>query len=318
MIPDVSGNPRTACELWRHPLDDAELAAHWQAIEDAVGFHRLVHFSCLKRQRGSRLNVLGERLKAKAGEQSPCPPSLQRCDAGSWFAMVASSEVPIAVQVLSLAEAFANDCKKGEWGAIRPLLSIIPSEDGQLLRPNQVVFAPVGVDVPNREPVASGLCDDLDAKRILRDVMKVKALDDALWESVLRESLPAQPGHSWEVPNSEKWRSFWATLRISPEKVRQSFLMGNRYRIRVHRRDGSWVLPPEVLRPGGLIGRDDTSQNQNVLVDDVVHAEDAASLTAAWRARLSRRHHGEATRPCIPYRAKRVDRKLPTPLQERA
>ncbi len=241
VIPDVSGNLRTARELWRHPLDDAELAAQWQAIEDPVGLCRLVHFSCLKKQRGNRLNVLADRLKAKAEEQSPCP-GLQRYDAASWFSAVASTEVPIAVNLLKLVEAFRNGCKQGEWSAIRPALAIIPSEVGQLLRPDQAVFAPVGVDVPNRRPVASGLCDDADAKRILSDVMKVRALDDALWESVLHEALPPHPRSSWEVPSDEKWQSFWAALGAAPQTVRQSFITRNRDRIRVHRRDGRWVF----------------------------------------------------------------------------
>ena len=144
---------------------------------------------------------------------------------------------------------------------------------------DKVVFAPVGVNVPDRASVAPALCDDSEAKRILLDVMGVKAIDDGVWESVLRESLTTVSNDPFEAHYSG-WRAFWTKLRAAPESVRQRFVAYNRSRIRVRRRDGHWVLADAVLLPGELISSDDTSSNQNVLIDSAMHGNDGALLTA--------------------------------------
>lgn len=140
----------------------------------------------------------------------------------------------------------------------------------------QVVFAPAGVSVPNRSIVAFSLCNDAESKRILEDVLKVKPLDDSVWESVLRESLtiPSYPKEAFDAG----WKAFWEKLRAAPETVRQNFLTQNRLTIRIRRHDAVWTFFDEVLSPGALIKSDDTSSNQNVLVDSVFHKNDGASM----------------------------------------
>ncbi len=279
VIPDATGVLRLGRELWRHPRDNADLARYWQqALACGDELAQMVHPSCLERQRSSRLNALAERLKPQGTEQPSCP-NLRRREATSWFAAVASVELEKAVQVLKLTEAYERDCRLGEWSPVRPLLVIIPSDDGQLLIANQAVFAPEGIHVPDgRHPVARPLCEVAEAKRILAEVMKVKPLDDSVWLEVLRGSLPNHTAR--ESPLDERWRSFWQCLRSAPETARRQFVAQNSCGIRVRRRDGEWVLRDEVLLPGALVGPDDASANQNVLVDFSTHDEDGVSLAA--------------------------------------
>ncbi len=273
VIPDATGTLRTARELWRHPRDTAELARQWQVLAGPDELARTVHHSCLERQRGSRLNALAERLKPQGTEQPSCP-NLRRREASSWFAAVASAVVEKTIQVLKLAEAYANECKQYEWNTARETLAIIPSDGGQFLTANKVVFAPEGTPVPDgRHPVARSLCEVAEAKRILTDVMKVKSLDDSVWESVLRESLNGIPDYPAEARDAG-WKTFWARLRAAPPAVRQQFTKQNSDQIRVRRRDGEWVSADEVLLPGELVSPDDTSSNQSVLVDSGTHDED--------------------------------------------
>ncbi len=276
VIPDAAGVLRAAGELWRHPRENAELARQWQTLAPADELARTVHPSCLERQRGSRLNALAERLKPQGTEPSPSP-NLRKREASAWFAAVACAEVPKAVEVLKLAEAYENACIPGEWSAVRSFLAIIPSNDGELRTAGKVVFAPEGTDVPDGcYPVAQALCDDAEAKRILEEVMKVKPLDASAWESVLREAL-SFPNYPEEARDAG-WKAFWAKLRAAPETVRQQFATQNRNRIRVRRRDGDWVLADGVLLPGALVSTDDTSANLNVLVDFEMHGEDEPLL----------------------------------------
>jgi superfamily II DNA or RNA helicase len=200
----------------------------------------------------------------------------QEADASSWFDCVSSLEFEQAIQVLKLAEAYENDCTPGIWNPLRPLLAIIPSQDNQLLTAAKVVFAPAGMSVPNRSIVAVKLSCDAEAKRILQDVLKVKPLDDSVWESVLRESLviPIYPKEAFDLG----WKAVWEKLRLAPETVRLKFLSQNKLAIRIRRNDKTWNLFDEVLLPGALIKSDDSSVNRNILVDSVLHKDDRASL----------------------------------------
>lgn len=276
IIPDGQGVLKPARKLMRHPSDTAELAKQWQALATADALGRIVHFTCLEGQRVSRLSALAERFKPKGTEQ-PTAPDLRKAEASPWFGCVASVETSKAIQVLNLAEACKNDCRPHAWDAIRPLLAIIPSHDGKLLTADKVVFAPAGVSVPSRSTVSSELCADTSAKRILGDVMKVKPLDDSVWESVLRESLINQ-NYPKEALDAV-WRAFWENLRKAPETVRRKFLGQNKSKIRVRRHDTTWTLFDHALLPGALVNSDDTSSNRSVLVDSIYHGEDGASLT---------------------------------------
>ena len=161
--------------------------------------------------------------------------------------------------------------------SIRPMLAIVPCGDGNLLTPGQAVFAPEGAHVPDgRHPVAKELCDNPEAKRILTDVLKVNPLDDSVWRGVLDRALPQH--NRWPKPSDEQWREFWRLLRSAPQSVRHEFATQNANDVRVRRRDGEWVLADDVLLPGELIRADDTSPNQDILVDTEVHGSDEVLL----------------------------------------
>ncbi|HWO57528.1 MAG TPA: DEAD/DEAH box helicase [bacterium] len=276
VIADSLGTLRRPQELWRHPRDNADLARRWCLLANSDSLKQVVHPSCLEGLRASRLRALAERIAHKE-KMGSALPRLEQCDAEKWFAEISSLEIDRAVQVLRLTAAFADDCKPGEWSQIRPKLALIPSDEGKLLTPDQSVFAPEGTIVPDgRHAVDSRLFAVADARRILTDVLKVKPLDDNVWVVVLNETLPRM--QLWQTPPDGLWCAFWNLLRSAPEKARAQFMSQNAARIRVKRRDGRWALPFEALIPGALVSSDDASDNRMVLVDDVVHADDAELL----------------------------------------
>jgi superfamily II DNA or RNA helicase len=276
LIPDGTGKLRRPQALWRHPQDHLELAGAWQSLAGKKAQGQLVHASCLKGQRGSRLNALAERMQAPEPEDGP--GALRRCSTESWFRLVASTEAAQAVQALRLAEQFANACKGYEWTSVRQKLEIIPTESGELKSAPEVVLAPKGVAVPGRDTVAAAIQADADARRILTEVLMVSELDDDLWEEVLDEALqiPSYPSEAKE----SAWKAFWSRLRLAPALVRKAFFSARAGRIRVRRRDGQWVQADRVLLPGALVKDKDDSGNQKVLVDGAMHGEDSDSMRA--------------------------------------
>ncbi|MCX8157308.1 MAG: DEAD/DEAH box helicase [Verrucomicrobiae bacterium] len=277
-VPNAAGKLRPALKLWRHPLDDADIANQWQRLAKNEQKTELVHPSCYERQRGSRLNALAERLAAR-GTQTPHEPVLRKQAPSAWFAAVASTELARAVEVLKLAAAYADHCLPWEWSSqVRPTLAIILTDRGKLVTANQAVFAPEGTRVPDgRHPVARVLCEQAEARRIITEVMKVKPLDESVWLDVLREALrgiPDSPADSQD----KGWLAFWNLLRKAPPGVAQEFITENGSQVQVRRNDGQWVPQDEVLLPGELVSAEESSSNKNVLVDPAVHATDIELL----------------------------------------
>lgn len=275
VIPDGTGALWPAHALWRHPKDNLELATTWQSLAGEEARRQLVHASCFKSQRASRLNALAEHIEALQAEDGA--GTLRRCNAESWFGLVASPDSAQAVQVLRLAEQFADACSAGEWHRHRPQLAIIPSESGGLVTAQQVVIAPEGVTVPGRGTVAAAIQADAEARRILTKVLNVGELNDDLWKRILAEALqvPSYPAEAKETG----WKTFWSRLRAAPAAVREDFLGTHADRIRVRRRDGKWVRADRVLLPGDLVSTGDGS-NAHLLVDSRCHRDDWQTLEA--------------------------------------
>lgn len=283
-VPNASGKFCAPNGLWRHPQVDSEIATRWAAAAQVAGLERLVHPSCLKRDRDSRLSELNRRFEKRivAGTLvESCLPILKKTDAASWFESVASLESIRALEALRIAEDYANNCTPGQWSTARPLLSIIPSDDGRLLNAQQVILAPEAITVPGRAGVAPALRQDLEGNRLLTEVMKVRQLDDAIWRNLIEEALSVIESEA-RAPNyisarsaDSGWRIFWARLRSASEIVRTPFIEQNKPRIRIRRGDGAWVFADEVLFQGVLINSEtDLEQNRKLLPDAVEHGND--------------------------------------------
>lgn len=303
VIPDGTGTLRRASELWRHPKDARALAVSWQSLADGDGRRQFVHASCLERQRVGRLNALAERIKVQVPpaatlaellqkvKQRAEPikvevplsgqdlPALRRRSMESWFGVVASIEPRTALGVLQLAESFSIDVKPDEWSQARPTLAIIPAQSGNLLTAAEVVLAPDGVSVPDRESVVAELQSNADARRLLKSVLHVGEPDDQLWGSILLEALGKVAGRQAKADEAG-WQAFWTRLRLAPAGVVKTFLETRKNEVRVRRRDGRWVKGDSALLPGGLVSDGDPSPNPNVLIDSDSHGDDRLSLVA--------------------------------------
>ena len=275
-IPDCAGVLRDAQSLLRHPNDSEQLANAWQVLAGEHARRALVHPSCLRGQRASRLNMLATRSAAQQTEANS--GGLRRLSAAPWFDHVTSLESSVAMRVLKLAEQASLAWNGNEWQRLRHQLAIIPTESGELVSAPRVVLAPDGVTVPGRATVAASVQADAESCRILKDVIHVSELDDQVWMAILEETLHGS-AHSIEAQNT-KWKALWSRLRSAPEAVRGRFLRTRGDHIHVRRQDGRWVLADQALLPGALVEASDISRNQKVLVDHEMHDKDWASLRA--------------------------------------
>ena len=279
VIPDGTGALRPAQDLLRHPKDSLALATAWQSLAGEDKRCQLVHPSCLERQRASRLNLLAERIEAPPAEQDP--PALRRCSTKSWFGIVASTDPGVALGVLKLAESFSSDVEPDEWNKARPALAIIPAQSGKLVTAAEVVLAPEGMSVPDRESVATEVQSNPVARLILTNVLRVKEPGDEVWASILADATNNLMKHKGLGGCfGPAWEAFWLRLRLAPGGVCSAFLEEGKTWIRVRRRDGQWVSADNVLLPGGLVSESDSPPNSNLLVDPSTHGNDRTLLAA--------------------------------------
>jgi hypothetical protein len=208
----------------------------------------------------------------------------------SWFGTVASIEPRTALGVLQLAESFSIDVKPGEWSQARPTLAIIPTQSGKLVTAAEVVLAPDGVSVPDRESVAAELQSNAEARRLLKSVLHVNELDDQVWGSILSRHLGGA-GRQAKEPTRRVGRHSGLGCALRRRELQGLPRTRAKMSVRVRRRDGRWVKGDSVLLPGGLVSDGDPSPNSNVLIDSDAHGERSAIVSGAGRRGCSGRRH---------------------------
>jgi len=289
IIPDALRKLRPGAVLRIPPLNDQAIHSQWTDLANDEARSRWVHPSCLaSKERYSRLDELGKKLlpnpatrlqeTAQARAGMVIPFRLGRGSTSDWFNEIRTTDIAGAKCVLKLAEIYA--AKQQAWAQERESLAIIPSADGELCPPGQLVIAPGHVTVPNRKPVAPSLLGEPETLRILTEVLNVKRLDEAGWRDLLERGLTKSRSKS-QRHHEAGWRPLWETLRAAPESVRRDFLAKHSQEIRVRRHDGAWVLHDEALLPGEIVLADDPEQgNRGVLIDDSAHANNHSLLMA--------------------------------------
>jgi superfamily II DNA or RNA helicase len=277
VLPDGNGSPQLASVLKRPPTTQTDVAKRWEELAREDARQKLIHSSCLAKQRISRLDTLAEHLKTD-DEDSPESSDLEAMAAPIWFAFVASSEADTAKEVLKLTESFSASLMSFEWNRVRSSLPVVPVEGGSIVTPREAVFAAPHMAIPGRRAVVASLASDPEARRILEEVLSVKPVADDVWMSVLIETFPLEAGAA--VHADDVWGKRWAVLRSAPETVRSAFLKDQGSKVWVRRTDGCWTTPSLALLPGAIVSNDDSTSNRDVLVDFDFHRLDQNILKA--------------------------------------
>lgn len=274
IIPDCNGDLRRGRDLLSHPTIEEEILGKWIDLADESVRSKFVHFSCLGRERRSRLNALSERLSEDYGDEYPCSQLASWC---AWISSIAAADEKTARRVLLMIRDVHLQCRVEDWNELRPELRVIPDRAGKLRCSSELMIGPAEEFPPSVYAVCAPLLDDPEVFAVLRDVMEVRELADDVWIERLGEVL--ERASTW-FGRDDQWRDFWSLLLDAPRKVALNFAEQYRKQIKVVDCEGEWVRPEKVLLPGGLISMGD-DENACVLVNLEHHGNAQDLLRAA-------------------------------------
>lgn len=277
VIPDGNGKLRFAKDLYRHPLQSLEVVDRWKEIASDESLSETVHLSCIDKDRLSRLDVLSQRIHTHESQET-IHPNLKKKDVIAWFSAIASTDEETAIKVFECSLVFKNYCTGESWNSFKDRLSIIPSSDGEFLRPKEAFIAPSGTVIPGHSNVATWIWEDEQAKKLLHALFGIKPLNDDEWSAILKNAFPV-PRYWGHTPYDFEWEKFWGVLRKAPQKAQNLFIEAQKDSILIRRKDRNWVKSSEVILTGELIDEKDVSKNQDYLVDHNLHKEDTLILS---------------------------------------
>ncbi|HYN78384.1 MAG TPA: hypothetical protein VES73_11390 [Lamprocystis sp. (in: g-proteobacteria)] len=302
VIPDGVGALRFGHDLRRPPQEvGADLMKVWCALADRAALGRWTHPTSLEGVRGSRLGELAQRL----GKLSMSPnaddtrPRLASESAADWFGEIASAEIESKKAAIGLAKAFNQAVKPYSWQSARPTLKIIPSREGTLYCPDDIVVAASGQDVPGRPAAADELTADENSRGTLIDILGVKSVLAEDWRPIIDQALQA----AVQSGSDADWRTFWRTLRCASADQQVQFAWDHSSSVLILCEDLIWRHPDAVLLPGRVVSANDSERkNLDVLVDLHFHMPDSRSLAALGVSDIpARTHQSIPVRSIVPW-----------------
>jgi hypothetical protein len=211
VIPDGTAKLRTAADVSLHPVEDYVLTTRWLSLvkhEDVLT--RVIHPSCLRRQRLSRLKELRSRSKQPFRELDIC----------AWLEAACTAEVGDVVACLSLVTALS---KSSHWWMLKERIraaEIVLADKGDLVAAQDAVIDGATEDVEGVYQVEPQLLANHAARKVLVDLLSVKSLNNDEWERRIRRSI-SSAGAQRDGNDDQAWKDAWALLRAAPPAVLQ-------------------------------------------------------------------------------------------------
>ncbi len=279
VVPDSTGELCPATGLSLHPVDHPALAERWLALvaEDDDLLSRLVHPSCHKRQRLSRLRELRSRSKDEIKELDIC----------KWLEAACGATVDDDKECLSLVVELK---KSQRWRHISDQIraaKIVLADTGKLVAAQDAVIDGATENVKGIYRVDPELLADKGARHILVELLSVKSLDNDEWERRIRRAIARTENRSG-ILESHFWKEAWAPLRVAPSPVLAK--IENAYdQIKVRCRDGAWRHRHEALLRGRMIPpAEERPEDAALTIDTEFHKGDAKVLATMGVSDLPR------------------------------
>lgn len=220
-LPNCDGDLVPAVTLARPPLDAAEIGTAWSRLADTTACAGHLHPSCASTPaRAGRLNQLAERLAANKDNTAPC---LRRTPPITWLEMTGTADPDAVLEILGLADAFANTVAGYVWDSIRDRVRILLGEDGALLAAPEATL-----DSPPEAPLKSlhpAVVSDTVARRILQDRFRLQDGEGTDWGRLLDLQSRA-------ADETGDWSPVWSLLRRMPWEDILEELSCRRIRVR--------------------------------------------------------------------------------------
>jgi hypothetical protein len=269
VVPDGTGKLRCAEELSLHPIEDQALVELWLTlVKDEDALAEVIHPSCLKRQRISRLRELRSRSKQELSEPDLC----------RWLEVACAATLPDVKACLAFVAALS---KSTQWWFLKERVQrakIVLADTGNLVAAQDAVIDGATKKVTGIYQVQPQLLADSASRKVLVDLLSIKSLDNEEWERRVRRSVANEHGHQG-VREALAWRSTWGLLRAAPPAVLEK--ISDLYdQVKIRCPDKRWRCRHQVLRPGRIVSEGELDLGASLLVDPELHKVDASILKA--------------------------------------
>ncbi|MGE3476436.1 MAG: DEAD/DEAH box helicase [Rhodospirillaceae bacterium] len=285
VVANCEGDLCRADRIRRHPTDEGALIERWVQLTPQKSRRDVIHSTCLRGERRSRLEALAARTSS-ADPDLPTRALVPRLDAGDWFGRISGTKLSDAKLILRLVEAFAKDRSFQAWKQERPRLPVVLSAKERRIMPSQAIIAAAGSEPTGLQAVHPALSRDPEMRRILSETLEIPRLDNKQWQTLLEEAMrSAEQLRDWQ-PGAQvqtAWEKVWEILRACPTDVRDD-AMELADRIRVRCRDDWWVLLNEAFFDHHEVSDDHAA----MAVDNDFHENDTPLLTKYGVAELPR------------------------------
>jgi len=214
VLPDVNGIPRGASQLSRHFVEDTEICRSWAGLASADARDRYLHPDCYSTEaRLSRLNALVTEAKRRDMQV------LAKSPADKWLDCIANTDLALARQALAFVGSLLREPYEYRLYSV-PEARLIPTADGRLATPSEVVIVSGSEPPAGFFAVAEGIASDEESRGILVNQMHVTELASASWSDILEASLTTAE----ESDGPEDWENFWHNIASAPQEARQEYI----------------------------------------------------------------------------------------------
>ncbi len=215
VLPNVKGEMRRADQLWQHFIEDKEICHTWAHLANEEARSRYLHPDCYATEaRKSRLHALVEEAKRRDDETLRRPSSIEE-----WLDCLGSTNLAHAKKVLLFIDNLMKKRHKfGIWDT--PEACLIPTADGSLATPSEVVIVSEDTPPAGFRAVAREVAADETCRKILVERLEVKELQQDSWDELLERSF--ERAQDSEEP--KYWEDFWNNLAAAPKHAREEFL----------------------------------------------------------------------------------------------
>lgn len=267
VVPDGTGSLHCVEELSLHPTEDQALAERWLSVVKAEhALNEVVHPSCLKRPRMSRLRELRSRSKRELTEHDLC----------WWLEAACDSTVPSGKACLALVSALS---KSVEWWSFREPVrqaKIVLADTGELVAAQDAVVDGATTKISEIYQVEPKLLADVTSRKVLVEVLSIKSLDYDEWERRIRRLVGNARGQQG-MRETLAWKAGWRLLRAAPPVVLEK-LSDLFDQIKIQCLDKGWRCRHEVLLLGRILSEDEVGLSASLLVNSELHKADTSIL----------------------------------------
>jgi superfamily II DNA or RNA helicase len=220
IVANISGQLKSARELYRHPIEEVEVVERWVALAGPSFDANLVHASCYSsKPRASRLEALqrelAERLTAAELQKlNSGLAALQQVSRKHWLELIAREDAEGATAFLAFVGDLFDARHLNSWQLQDPV--VVPSLRAGLVSPSRAIIATLSDTPAGHVPVLPAVASHPKSRDVLTRHLGVRSMDDPDWEDLLRSAFS-------KAKDDTGWQNFWLNVEAAPIDAVEEF-----------------------------------------------------------------------------------------------